>query len=73
MAGDDGGGCFDADDGAKAIPGVRGNITELLAVGTQSGPDGRLETGRLGVPAGGQPTIGQHQGDYLRRVHQNIA
>jgi hypothetical protein len=73
VASDDGGGCFNPSDGAETVAGVCGDVGKLLAVGTQSGTNGRLETGGLGVPAGGQPSIGQHQGDHLRRAHQNIA
>ncbi|WP_166679240.1 hypothetical protein [Kribbella pratensis] len=73
MAGHDRDGRVYAGDCAEAVAGVGRDLVQLLAVGAQPGAYGGLEAGRLGVAAGRQASVGEHQRDQLRRTHQNIA
>ncbi|WP_427896688.1 hypothetical protein ACQHIV_10945 [Kribbella sp. GL6] len=72
MAGDRGGGGFYSGDCVEAVAGVLRDVGESLAVGTQAGADGGFQAGGLGVAAGGQAAVGQHQGDEFGGAHQNI-
>jgi hypothetical protein len=73
VAGDDGDSRLYAGDRAEAVSGVGGDVLEVVAVGAEAGADGRFEAGRLGVAAGREAAVGEHQRDQFGSVHQNIA
>lgn len=73
VAGDDDYGRLDPGDGAEAVAGVGGDVLEAVAVGGEAGVDGWFEAGRLGMTAGREAAVGEHQRDQFGRVHQNIA
>jgi hypothetical protein len=73
VAGDHGDSGFYAGRRTEAIPGVRHDVGELFAVGTEARAYGGLQSGRLGVSAGRESAVGEHHRDELRVAHQNIA
>jgi hypothetical protein len=62
---------LDPRDRPKPITGIVGDLQQAPPFTTKPSPYCGLEAGRLRMPTGRQPAIGQHQRDQLRGTHQN--
>jgi hypothetical protein len=62
---------LDPRDRPKPITGIVGDLRQPAPVTTKPSPYCGLKAGRLRMPTGRQPAIGQHQRNQLRGTHQN--